>query len=166
MTKEEVYKFLEDKNIKYEKQDHGAVFSMEDLEGVKLLHDDANAKNLFCYDKKNKKYYLIIVSGDDRVNLKKLKKDHGIKSLNFASDEQLKEVLDLTPGSVSPMGILNDKNNQVDLYIDNYFAKEGALIACHPNDNTVSIWLKVSDLIKLVEENGNTVHFYSNSNIE
>ena len=162
MKKNEVFEFLDDKEISYERLDHEAVFSMDDLIGMNLPVTNANAKNIFVYDDKNEKYYLITVHGDKKANLKKFKKDRGIKSLNFASDDQLDEVLGVVEGSVSPLSILNDKENKVDFYLDNYFAKENQLIACHPNDNTSTIWLKVSDLMDLIRENGNQASFFSN----
>lgn len=166
MNKEEVFKFLDSKGIEYVRLDHEPVFSMDDLVGMDLPVTNADAKNVFVYDKKNDKHYLITVHGDKKANLKKFKKDHGIKSLNFADDEQLAEVLEVDQGSVSPLSILNDKDHKVEFYLDKYFDKEDQLIACHPNENTATIWLKVTDLMDLIRENGYEASFFSNVGLE
>ena len=166
MNKKEVYEFLDSKGIEYQKLEHKPVFGMEDLVGLEMPVTNANAKNVFVYDKKNDKYYLLTVHGDKKANLKKFKKDHGIKSLSFADDEQLDQVLGVSQGSVSPLSILNDKNQMVEFYLDKYFDKENQLIACNPNENTATIWLKVADLMDLIRENGNQASFFSNVDID
>lgn len=66
--------------------------------------------------------------------------------------------MNLVPGSVSPLGILNDKELKVQFYIDKDFMTNHHLIGVHPNDNTATIWLKVDDLINMIEKHGNIVH--------
>ena len=67
-------------------------------------------------------------------------------------------IMGLIPGAVTPFGLLNDDERRVQFFIDKEFDIEGALIGVHPNDNTATIWLKVSDLLKIIEEHGNRVH--------
>ncbi len=67
-------------------------------------------------------------------------------------------IMGLIPGAVTPFGLLNDDERRVQFFIDKEFDMEGALIGVHPNDNTATIWLKVSDLLKIIEEHGNRVH--------
>ena len=64
--------------------------------------------------------------------------------------------LELSPGAVTPLGLLNDEERKVTLYLDAAFC--GGLIGVHPNDNTATVWLKVADLVMLIENHGNTVH--------
>ena len=67
-------------------------------------------------------------------------------------------IMGLIPGAVTPFGLLNDDERRVQFFIDKEFDIEGDLIGVHPNDNTATIWLKVSDLLKIIEEHGNRVH--------
>ncbi|MBQ6841533.1 MAG: prolyl-tRNA synthetase associated domain-containing protein [Bacilli bacterium] len=157
MTKEEIYNFLNNKNISYEITEHGAVYNMEDLSAVELPYPDSDAKNLFVRDDKRLNYYLITVKGSKRVDLKKFRKDNGTRVLSFASAEDLMSILALTPGSVTPLGLLNEKEVSVKFYIDKDFVNEN-LIGIHPNDNTATIWLKTEDLLAIIKEHGNPVN--------
>lgn len=157
MTKQETYKYLTEKGINYEKTEHKAVFSMDELNDVELSYPEANAKNIFIRDDKKKQYYLITIKGNKRVNLKEFKKVYGTRPLSFASSEDLISILKLKPGSVTPLGLLNDEERKVVFYLDSEFLEEPFLIGCHPNDNTATIWLDTKDLIKLIKDHGNTV---------
>ena len=155
MTKEETYQYLTDREISFEITDHPAVFNMEELDAVDLPYPDADAKNLFVRDSKKKNYYLITVKGDKRVNLKEFRKKHGLKNLSFASAEDLMEIMGLIPGAVTPLGLLNDKDKKEILYLDAAFSD--GLIGIHPNDNRATVWMKASDLVRLIEDHGNQV---------
>lgn len=155
MTKKEIYDFLKNREIDFEVTEHKAVFNMEELSEVDLPYPECDAKNLFVRDEKKKNYYLITVKGDKRVNLKEFRKAHGLKNLSFASPEDLLNILKLTPGSVTPLGLLNDEENKVHFCLDQEF--NGGKIGVHPNDNTATVWLNVSDLIKIIENSGNKV---------
>ena len=158
MNKTEVYELLKSKGIEHEITEHEAVFNMEELDAVELPYPDADAKNLFVRDDKKKNYYLITVKGDKRVDLKAFRKTHGLSPLSFASADELLDILKLTPGAVSPFGLLNDEQKQVEFYLDKSFFENHGLIGCHPNDNTATVWLKGKVLQNLIEEHGNTVH--------
>lgn len=133
------------------------MFNMAEAASVPLPYPDAEAKNLFVRDGK-KNYYLLVFKGNKRVNLKKFRRENGIGALSFASEQELTAVLGLTPGSVTPLGILNDTEHNVQCFIDKEFTEDAGLIGVHPNDNTATVWLKTRDLIDLIKENGNTVH--------
>ncbi len=156
MNKQEIYELLISKGIQYEITEHKAVFNMAELADVELPYSEADAKNLFVRDDKKRQYYLITIHANKRVNLKEFRKNYGTRPLSFASAEDLMSLLKLTPGSVTPFGILNDDDRVVEFYLDSDFCD--GLIGCHPNDNTATIWLKTNDLIALVEEHGNLVH--------
>ena len=155
MTKKEIYDFLKNRGIDFEVTEHKAVFNMEELSEVDLPYPECDAKNLFVRDEKKKNYYLITVKGDKRINLKEFRKAHGLKNLSFASPEDLLNILKLTPGSVTPLGLLNDEENKVHFYLDQEF--NGGKIGVHPNDNTATVWLNASDLIKIIKNSGNEV---------
>jgi len=157
MNKQEIYKLLKEKNIWFEIAEHKAVFNMEELSKIKLTHKESDAKNLFITDDKQDKYYLITLKGDKRLDLKVFKNKYNTRHLSFAKEEDLFNILKLKPGSVTPLGLLNDEKLKVKFYLDKYFTNESNIIGVHPNDNTATIWLKTSDLINLIKEHGNQV---------
>lgn len=157
MNKQETYDYLTKKGVKYEVTEHKAVFNMAELDEVNLPYPECDAKNLFVRDDKKRNYYLITVKGDKRVNLKEFRKQNGTKPLTFASPEDLLAIMGLTPGSVTPLGVLNDTELKVHVFIDKDFLDEPYIIGVHPNDNTATVWLKAEELIKLMREHGNTV---------
>ncbi|MBP3210038.1 MAG: prolyl-tRNA synthetase associated domain-containing protein [Oscillospiraceae bacterium] len=157
MTKQETYDYLNAHGISYEVTEHPAVFNMAELEAVELPYPDADAKNLFVRDDKKQNYYLITVKGDKRVDLKQFRREHGLRNLTFASAEDLMSILGLEAGSVTPLGLLNDEECRVELYLDTEFT---GLIGVHPNDNTATVWMQAEDLKQLIEEHGNPVHTF------
>lgn len=159
MNKEDVYIFLKEKNISYEVDEHEAVYNMEELREVDLLYPEADAKNLFVRDDKKANYYLISVKGDKRVDLKEFKEKYNTRRLSFGSSDDLFAIMNLTPGSVSPFGLLNDKDLRVTFYIDKEFL-DMDMIGVHPNENTATVWIKTSDLINIIKEHGNVVNIY------
>ena len=158
MNKEEIYKLLKNKNIWYEISEHKAVYNMQDLSEIDLPYPEADAKNIFVRDDKKRNYYLITILGQKRVNLKEFKNKNNTRNLSFASEEDLLKILGLTPGAVTPFGLLNDKENIVKYYIDSALCKEEGLIGIHPNDNTATVWMKTKDLIEIIKEYGNEVY--------
>lgn len=157
MNKTEIYDYLEAHQVNYEAAEHPAVYNMEEMSQVDLPHPEVDAKNLFVRDDKKANYYLITVKGDKRVNLKEFRRQHGLRNLSFASEQDLMEIMGLIPGAVTPLGLLNDANLRVRLYLDHDFLGGSGLIGVHPNDNTATIYLQAQDLIRLIQEHGNKV---------
>ena len=153
MNKEQTYQYLRDHNVAFEATEHAAVYNMEELAAIRLPHPEWDAKNLFVRDDKKRNYYLITVKGDKRVDLKEFRKQHGLRNLSFASTDDLMEILGLIPGAVTPLGLLNDENLRVKLYLDADFA--GNMIGVHPNDNTATVWMQADDLLALIRAHGN-----------
>lgn len=156
--KEEVYKYLESLNIKYRKVEHKAVFTMEEMSKLNLEDESEVVKNLFIRDDKKQNYYLILVKGDKRVNLKELRNNLGLRPLTFASEEDLEKYLCLKKGSVTILGILNDTEHKVKVLIDNDI-KVFKEIGAHPNENTASIWLTLEDIEKILKLNNVNYNF-------
>lgn len=123
MTKEETYQYLNERRIEYEVMEHKAVFTMQELDDLALPYPQADAKNLFIRDDKRKNYYLITVKGNKRVDLKRFRKQFGLRPLSFASENELQTMLGLMPGSVTPLGLLNDLECKVHFYLDQEFAE-------------------------------------------
>ena len=157
LYKKEIYDYLRQQNIWHEITEHAAVFNMEELDAVALPYPDCNAKNLFVRDDKRRSYYLISVKGDKRVDLKEFRKTYETKPLTFVKPDELADILGLIPGAVSPFGLLNDAEKKVVFYIDGAFRDDKGVIGIHPNDNTATVWLKVEDLIRIIQEHGNEV---------
>ena len=158
MDKEEIYRYLNSRGIRYEVTEHKAVYNMAELSEVDLPYPEADAKNLFVRDDKKRNYYLITVKGDKKINLKSFRQENQTRPLSFASADELQAILSLTPGAVTPLGILNDTECRVGFYLDEAFTTPPELIGIHPNDNTATVWLKTGDLISVIKGHGNAVH--------
>ncbi len=158
MNKQDIYNLIKERNIWYEITEHDAIFTMEKLGQVDMPYPECIAKNLFVRDDKKKNYYLITVRGDKRVDLKKFKESYNTRHLSFASEEDLMDLLNLIKGSVTPLGLLNDKDLKVKFFIDKDFFLDNQIIGVHPNENTATVWLKVNDLINIIKEHGNVVN--------
>lgn len=152
MTKEEVYEKLNELNIEYRVINHKAVFTMEDVINENLEPFENIVKNIFIRDDKKRNYYLVLVSHNKKVNLKELRNKLNSRPLTFASEEDLYKYLGLTKGSVSPLGILNDKDHIVTIIIDEDI-KNISEIGVHPNVNTATVFLKPKDLEIIFKNN-------------
>lgn len=158
MNKQEVYDFIKSKNIWYEITEHKAVFNMDELSEIEIPYPEYNAKNLFVRNDKKRNYYLITVKGNKRVDLKEFRNNNGTRPLSFASEQDLMSIMNLIAGSVTPLGLLNDKDLKVTFYLDKDFLNDKQIIGVHPNENTATLWLKVTDLIDIIKEHGNQVN--------
>ena len=157
MNKQDIYNYLTERNIWHEITEHKAVYNMAELAGIDIPYPDSDAKNLFVRDDKKRNYYLITVKGDKHVDLKEFRQRNNTRPLSFASETDLINIMNLTPGSVTPFGILNDKELKVHVFIDEDFTQNPCLIGIHPNENTATVWLKTNDLIDIIKEHGNTL---------
>ena len=155
MTKQETYDYLRAHGVDFEITEHKVVFKMEECADLHLPYPESEAKNLFIRDDKHAHYYLITVKADKRVNLKDFRRAHGTRPLTFASPEELLRLLDLTPGSVTPLGLLNDRDHAVRFCLDRDF--DGGRIGVHPNDNTATVWLSVRALLALLRDRGTEI---------
>ena len=158
MNKQEVYDFLKDLGLWFEVTEHGAVYSMEEMADVSLPYPDSDAKNLFVRDDKKRNYYLITVRGNKRVDLKEFRQKYNTRPLSFASEKDLFDILGLTPGSVTPFGLLNDSESKVNFYLDDEFLTVTDIIGVHPNDNTATLWIHTNDLIDIIKSHKNPVY--------
>ena len=158
MDKRQTYDYLEAYGVPYEATEHAAVYNMAELETVELPYPDRDAKNLFVRDDKKRAYYLITVKGDKRVDLKEFRRRYGTRPLSFASAGDLRSIMGLEPGSVTPLGLLNDEGRKVALFLDAELAD--GIIGVHPNDNAATVWMQTADLVRVVENHGNEVRVF------
>lgn len=154
MNKQEIYALLAENGVWHEITEHKAVFNMAELVEVEIPYPEGDAKNLFLRDDKKRGYYLLTVRGDKRVDLKQFRRAHGLRPLSFASEEELAALLGLFPGAVTPLGLLNDAQHSVKLFLDAELLAPPGLVGVHPNDNTATVWLKTEDLLRILREHG------------
>lgn len=141
------YDFLDSLSIEYDQVDHEEANTMEECAAInEILAPAVICKNLFLCNSQKTKFYLLMIKEDKRFKTKEISNQINSARLSFAPAEYMEKFLDITPGSVSVMGLMNDKENQVQLLVDEDVLKE-EYIGCHPCINTASIRLKVSDLL-------------------
>ena len=144
----EILNILNKLNINYEIISHQAVYTVEEAKQIENMIEGIGCKNLFLKDKQ-KNYFVFVLEENKRANLKELATYLNVSKLSFATSEELKEVLNLEPGSVTPLSIINDKENKVTLILDQELTNNKILV--HPNTNTKTLSLSFEDLIKFIE---------------
>lgn len=149
------YDLLDELGIEYERVDHEAAETMEACEEIdKLLFPATICKNLFLCNSQKTKFYLLMIRGDKKFKTKEISHQINSSRLSFAPAEYMLEYLDITPGSVSVMGLMNDKDKHIQLLVDEDVL-EAELFGCHPCINTSSLRLKTSDVFgKFLNEIG------------
>ena len=151
-----VYAALDSLGISYERHEHPAVFNAEDASKYWNPIAGTQCKNLFLRNKKGDRHYLVVLEISKRADLKDLVKLVNDDRLSFGSPERLMAELGLTPGSVSPFGLLNDTDGSVRVLIDRDLRGADRLIF-HPNINTASVVVSWSDLEKFLSTRPNAV---------
>lgn len=153
-------KVLKELGIKYDFVEHQEVHTIEDME--KLENNPFEGieicKNLFLRDQKGKRHFLVVVCQNKQVNISELQNKIGSTRLSFASEERLKKHLGLVPGSVTPCGLINNEENDVEVIIDKDLEKFEK-VAVHPNTNTASLIMSFNDLKKFLESSGNDIKY-------
>jgi Ala-tRNA(Pro) deacylase len=155
-----VFEALDALGIRYEAYEHPPVFTSEDVERYWRDIPAMPVKNLFLRNKKGNRHYLVIVGVEKRVDLQQLVKVIGDDRLSFGSAERLMEKLGVTPGSVSPFGLLHDASADVLVIIDRDLRNAERLIF-HPNINTASVTISFADFEKFLASKPNRVRFVS-----
>jgi Ala-tRNA(Pro) deacylase len=151
---EKVYRYLEQLEIPYEISTHLPLFTIDALDGFEIPNKQAVAKNLFLRNDNGKEHYLIVLQQDKQADLKDLRVKIGSSRLSFASEERLMKHLGLTKGSVSPFGIINNKDAKVHVIFDSDLAGE-EILGFHPNENIATVWISYKNIKKVIEHNGN-----------
>ena len=140
-----VYDFLDKLGVIYDRVDHEALMTMEACEEADRVLEATICKNLFLCTANKKEFYLLMIVGDKRLVTKDVSKKLGTSRLSFANESYMEEYLDITPGSVSVLGLMNDTENHVQLVIDEDVLK-GENVGCHPCVNTSSLKIKTKDV--------------------
>ncbi|MFM5422399.1 prolyl-tRNA synthetase associated domain-containing protein [Aeromonas veronii] len=144
-----IYSLLDQLAIPYQRFDHPPVFTCD--EASRLLPDlpAAKTKNLFLRDPKSERLFLVVTPEERRVDLKALATALGIKRLSFGSPERLDAVLGLTPGSVTLLAMVRDRENAVELVVDEAIW-QAEQVQCHPLVNTATLIIRLDDVRRLL----------------
>ncbi len=144
-----VYDLLDKLDIVYHRIDHEAAMTMEACVAIDAALDATICKNLLLCNRQCTDFYLLMLPGDKVFKTSVLSKQIGSSRLSFASGEYMEQLLDITPGSLSVLGLMNDHKNRVQLLIDEDVLK-GEFFGCHPCINTSSLRLRTADLIERI----------------
>ena len=148
---------LDELDIVYETAEHPAAFTLDEMMELNLPHEESVAKNLFIRNDKKQNYYLLTIAEGKKADLKRLREFLKERPLKFASEEELEQIMGLKKGSVTPFGILNDRESKVKVLIDRAYKDE--IIGVHPNDNTATVWLNTDDLMNIIISEGNEAEY-------
>ena len=150
------YDFLDSLKIEYQRVDHEPAMTMQACIDIDTALQATMCKNLFLCNRQLTEFYLLLMPGDKQFKTKDLSAQIGTSRLSFATPEKMLELLDLTPGSATLLGLINDIDNSVTLLIDEDVLS-GEYIGMHPCMNTASIRIKTADVInKIIPALGNT----------
>ncbi len=141
------YDLLDSLGISYVRLHHSAHATIEACEEVDKLLGTKICKNLFLCNRQKTDFYLVMMPGDKKFKTKELSAQLGVARLSFAEETYMEEFLDITPGSVSVLGLMNDTANRVRLIIDRDVIAE-EYIGCHPCINTASLRFSTKDLLE------------------
>ena len=150
-----VYDFLDSLGVKYQRIDHEAAMTMEACEEIDRTLSQGEedkvsiCKNLFLCNRQETDFYLLLIPGDKPFKTKYLSAQIGSSRLSFAKPEYMEKYLDITPGSVSVLGLMNDHEKKVRLLIDEDVLKD-EYFACHPCINTSSLKIRTEDLTEKI----------------
>ncbi len=143
------YDLLDSLGVEYERVDHEPVMTMEDCKEIDEILQSMVCKNLFLCNRQKTDFYLLMIPDTKVFHTKDLSAQIGSARLSFAKPEYMEEYLDITPGSVSVLGLMNDKEHHVKLLIDEDVL-DSEYFGCHPCINTSSLRMRTADLIEKV----------------
>lgn len=142
-----VYDLLDKLDVSYQRADHEAANTMEACNAIDKILGITMCKNLFLCNRTKTEFYLLMMPGDKPFKTKDITKQIGCSRLSFADGEYMEKYLNIKPGAVSVMGLMNDTQNKVQLLIDKPVA-ESEFIGCHPCVSTSSLKIKTKDVLK------------------
>lgn len=145
----ETYDFLDSLGVAYDRIDHEAAFTMEVCEEIDKVLGGRTCKNLFLCNRQKTNYYLLLMPGDKPFKTKDLSQQIGSARLSFAGEDDMGELLNLTPGSVTILGLMYDTEHRVKLLVDEEVL-EDEYFGCHPCINTSSIKMKTSEVFEKI----------------
>ena len=154
-----VYAVLDQLGIPYVRHEHPPVFTVEKEEQLWTDIEGLHCKNLFLRNKKGNRHYLVVAPTSKTVDLRRLNEKLGEDRLSFGSPERLIRLLGLEPGSVSPFGLINDRQKEVMVILDEEL-RSASRVNFHPNVNTATVGLSRQDFEKFLAWTGNSVRYF------
>ena len=145
-----VYDLLDSLQIPYERLDHDPLPTIQACQEVDRIFDLDVCKNLFLRNAQKTAFYLLMIPGTKKFRTAALSKQIGSARLSFAGAEYMEQLLDITPGSVSVLGLMNDHENRVRLLIDRDVLENHQYLGCHPCINTSSLKIRTQDLLDVI----------------
>jgi len=158
-TEQDFLKLLDENGFSYQRVEHPAVFTCAEAELHRPRVPAVSTKNLFLCDKKARRFFLVVTSCEKTVRLDALAPQLGVAYLRFASEENLQRLLGVTRGAVTMMGLANDSEQQVELWIDSEIW-QGEFFLSHPLVNTATLVLAKPELERFFALTGHTPHFF------
>jgi Ala-tRNA(Pro) deacylase len=149
----DIYRFLADHNIDYERHDHPPVFTCEEADRLVPPLPAAKTKNLFLRDRKGRHHFLVVVAYEKVVDLKALSSLLGVSKLSLGSAERLNRYLGVDPGAVTILGVANDRNREVEVIVDESLWNSRAF-RCHPLVNTSTLVISSENLKRFLDITG------------
>lgn len=153
-----LYKILEEWQIPFEYMEHPPAPTIEIAMQYWEGHDATHCKNIFFRNHKGNRHYLVIIDCHQTLSISDLEKRLKQGKLTFASEKRLQKYLNLTPGSVTPLGLINDTENHVYVFFDKNLLNSKR-ISFHPNINTASLIFELDDFLKFMKNVGNDYEF-------
>ncbi len=150
-----VLKTLADLDIPFRIVEHPAVFTV--AESMAHVEDKRPLKNLLLKEKGDGRMFLVIMHGEQRLDIKRIAEQLESKKLSFASADTLLKTLGVTPGAVSPFGLVNEESKQLEVVVEQSLA-EAEELGFHPNDNTATVFICGEDLINFIHSSGHKLH--------
>lgn len=141
-----VYDMLDSIGVEYFRVDHPVTDTMEECREIDKVLGVSMCKNLFLCNRQSTKFYLLMMPGDKPFRTRDLSSQLASNRLSFADEKYMEEYLNIKPGAVSVMGLMNDGEKHVQLVIDEEILKDES-VGCHPCVNTSSLSIKIDDLL-------------------
>ena len=161
LTPNKLLKLLDVRGYDYDLHEHKALFTVEDSNKQRGDIVGFHSKNLFLKNKKNN-FYLFSCEEFSKINLKTISKSLDLGNVSFAKKEYLLELLGISPGSVTPFALLNNIENNIDLYLEDKMY-ESEYINFHPLTNKATVTIKSRDFMDFMIENKKKIHIFSTS---
>lgn len=143
------YDLLDRLHIPYQRLDHDAAFTIDDCHNIDQILDIEICKNLFLCNAQKTRFYLLMIPGGKKFRTAVLSKQIQSSRLSFGDPEHMERFLDITPGALSVLGLMNDTENQVQLLIDEDVITGHPFIGCHPCVNTASLKIRAADILNV-----------------
>lgn len=159
LTEAELLSFLEAHSISYQRIIHPPVYTCEQAERYRPPIYGVSTKNLFLTDKKRTRYFLVTTDCARKLDLEKLGEVLGARKLHFGSEQRLLDLLGLTPGAVTILGLVNDAEHRVEFWMDAEIWSAEAFL-CHPLVNTATLVISRADLLRFLEITEHVIHIF------